>query len=315
LDPDKTYWLNVDGIHEPKVIETVGRVFGLHALVLEDILNTQQKPKFDYYDDDQLFITFKMIGYCPKTREIEVEHVSFILGKNFLISFQEERSKEIFEPISVRLKTSAGKTRKNGADYLLYALMDLVVDNYFLILEQFSENIERLEDSILNTTKQESMTEIYSLKRELLLMRKVVFPLREMISNLIREEAPLITPNTVLYLRDVHDHVSQVIESIDSYRELVASLMDLYLSQAGNRMNNVMKVLTVSSVIFMPLTFIAGILWNEFRQYSRIALAKRILLRLGVYDYSSHGNANLFQEKRLALSAKSIKRLKMSNLF
>lgn len=264
LDPNKTYWLNVDGIHEPKVIETVGKVFGLHPLVMEDILNSQQKPKFEYYDDDQLFITFKMIEYNPYTREIEVEHLSFILGKNFLISFQEERSKEIFEPISARLKASAGKTRKNGADYLLYALMDLVVDNYFLILEQISENIERLEDSIINTTKQKSMTEMYSLKRELMLMRKVIFPLREMISNLIREEAPLITPNTVLYLRDVHDHVSQVIESIDSYRELVASLMDLYLSQAGNRMNNVMKVLTVISVIFMPLTFIAGIYGMNF---------------------------------------------------
>jgi magnesium transporter len=231
---------------------------------MEDILNSQQKPKFEYYDDDQLFITFKMIGYNSITREIEVEHLSFILGKNFLISFQEERSKEIFDPISVRLKTSAGKTRKNGSDYLLYALMDLVVDNYFLILEQMSENIERLEDSIINATKQESMTEIYSLRRELMLMRKVIFPLREMISNLIREEAPLITPNTVLYLRDVHDHVSQVIESIDSYRELVASLMDLYLSQVGNRMNNVMKVLTVISVVFMPLTFIAGIYGMNF---------------------------------------------------
>lgn len=264
LNPDKTYWLNVDGIHEPTVIETVGNVFGLHSLVMEDILNSQQKPKFEYYDDDQLFITLKMIEYNPYTREIEAEQLSFILGKNFLISFQEERSKEVFEPISVRLKTSAGKTRKNGADYLLYSLMDLVVDNYFLILEQISENIERLEDSIINTTKQKSMTEMYSLKRELMLMRKVVFPLREMLSNLIREDAPLITPNTVLYLRDVHDHVSQVIESIDSYRELVASLMDLSLSQAGNRMNNVMKVLTVISVIFMPLTFIAGIYGMNF---------------------------------------------------
>jgi magnesium transporter len=264
LDPDKTYWLNVDGIHEPKVIETVGVIFNLHPLVMEDILNSQQKPKFEYYDEQQLFITFKMIEYNHYTREIEVEHLSFILGKNYLISFQEERSRNIFEPISLRLKTSAGKTRKNGADYLLYALMDLVVDNYFVVLEEMSENIERLEDSIIKTTKQKSMTEIYSMKRELMLMRKVVFPLREMLSNLIREEAPLISANTVLYLRDVHDHVSQVIETIDSYRELVASLMDLYLSQAGNRMNNVMKVLTIISVIFMPLTFIAGIYGMNF---------------------------------------------------
>jgi magnesium transporter len=193
-----------------------------------------------------------------------VEHLSFILGSNYLISFQEERSRDIFDAIDVRLKTSAGKTRKNGADYLLYALMDIVIDNYFVTLEQISENIERLEDEIIKTTKQKSMTEIYGMKRELMLMRKIIFPLRDMLSNLIREEAPLITPNTALYLRDVHDHVTQVIETVDSYRELVASLMDLYLSQAGNRMNNVMKVLTVISVIFMPLTFIAGIYGMNF---------------------------------------------------
>ena len=264
LDPDKTYWLNIDGIHEPKVIETVGKIFGLHPLVMEDILNSHQKPKFEYYNDEQLFVTFKMIEFNPYTHEIEVEHLSFILGKNYVISFQEERTRDIFDPIIQRLKASAGKTRKNGSDYLLYSLMDLVVDNYFLVLEKIAENIERLEDDIINTKKQISMTEMYSIKRELMLMRKIVFPLREMLSNLIREEAPLITPNTALYLRDVHDHVTQVLETIDSYRELVASLMDLSLSQAGNRMSNVMKVLTVISVIFMPLTFIAGIYGMNF---------------------------------------------------
>lgn len=264
LDSDKTYWLNIDGIHEPQVIETVGKVFDLHPLVMEDILNSQQKPKFEYYNDDQLYVTFKMIEYNPYTREIEVEHLSFVLGSNYLITFQEERTREIFEPVTQRLKASAGKTRKNGADYLMYALMDLVVDNYFVVLEQISENIERLEDEIIKTTRQKSMTDIYAMKRELMLMRKIVFPLRDMLSNLIREEAPLISPNTALYLRDVHDHVTQVLETIDSYRELVASLMDLYLSQAGNRMNNVMKVLTVISVIFMPLTFIAGIYGMNF---------------------------------------------------
>ena len=205
-----------------------------------------------------------MIEFNPYTHEIEVEHLSFILGKNYVISFQEERTRDIFDPIIQRLKASAGKTRKNGSDYLLYSLMDLVVDNYFLVLEKIAENIERLEDDIINTKKQISMTEMYSIKRELMLMRKIVFPLREMLSNLIREEAPLITPNTALYLRDVHDHVTQVLETIDSYRELVASLMDLSLSQAGNRMSNVMKVLTVISVIFMPLTFIAGIYGMNF---------------------------------------------------
>ena len=264
LADDHTYWLNVDGIHEPKVIETVGEIFDLHPLIMEDILNTQQKPKFEYYDDEQLFITFKMIEFNPYTREIEVEHLSFILGENFVISFQEERSRDVFNPILQRIKASAGKTRKNGADYLLYSLMDLVVDNYFVVLEQISENMERLEEDIINSVKQKSMTELYGIKRELTLLRKIVFPLREMLLNLIREEAPLITSNTALYLRDVQDHVTQVIETIDSYRELVASLMDLHLSQASSRMNNVMKVLTGISVIFMPLTFIAGVYGMNF---------------------------------------------------
>lgn len=264
LVPEKTYWLNIDGIHEPKVIEMVGKIFDLHPLVMEDILNSHQKPKFEYYNDNQLFVTFKMIEYNPYTHEIEVEHLSFILGANYLITFQEERTRDIFEPVTQRLKASAGKTRKNGADYLLYSLMDLVIDNYFIVLEKISENIERLEDEIIKTTKQKSMTEIYAIKRELMLMRKIIFPLRDMLSSLIREEAPLISTNTAIYLRDVHDHVTQVLETVDSYRELVASLMDLHLSQAGNRMNNVMKVLTVISVIFMPLTFIAGIYGMNF---------------------------------------------------
>lgn len=264
LDPLKTYWLNIDGIHEPKVIETVGKVFDLHPLVMEDILNSHQKPKFEYYNDKQLFVTFKMIEYNPYTHEIEVEHLSFILGSNYLITFQEERTRDIFKPVTQRLKASAGKTRKNGSDYLLYSLMDLVIDNYFIVLEQISENIERLEDEIIKTTRQKSMTEIYAIKRELMLMRKIIFPLRDMLSSLIREEAPLISTNTAIYLRDVHDHVTQVLETVDSYRELVTSLMDLHLSQAGNRMNNVMKVLTVISVIFMPLTFIAGIYGMNF---------------------------------------------------
>jgi magnesium transporter len=264
LKSDKIYWLNIDGIHEPQVIEAVGKIFKLHPLVMEDILNTQQKPKFEYYDDNQLFMTIKMLEYNPYTHEVEVEHLSFILGEKFVVSFQEERTSDIFEPILKRIKASAGKTRKNGADYLLYSLMDLVVDNYFLVLEKLSDNIERLEEDIINNPKPQSLTELYNMKRELTLIRKSIFPLREMIANLLREEAPMITSNTSLYLRDVHDHVTQVLENIDSYRELVASLMDLYLSQVSNKMNNVMKVLTVISVIFMPLTFVAGIYGMNF---------------------------------------------------
>ncbi|MFD1820323.1 magnesium transporter [Pseudarcicella hirudinis] len=262
--PDEIIWLNVDGIHEPKVVETIGHVYGLHPLVMEDIVNTQQKPKFEYFNEDQLFLTLKMIEYNPHTRDIEVEHLNFILGHKYLISFQEERNRDVFENVKIRLKASAGKTRKNGSDYLLYALMDLVVDNYFLVLEKIGEDLERLEEEIIHSARQRSLNELYQMKREVMLMRKIVFPLREMLVGLIREEAPLITENTTIYLRDVYDHVSQVLETIDSYRELITSLMDLYLSQVSNKMNNVMKVLTVISVIFIPLTFLAGIYGMNF---------------------------------------------------
>lgn len=264
LTEEETYWMNVDGIHEPQMIASIGDLFDLHPLMLEDILNTQQKPKFEYYNEEQLFVTFKMIEYNPYTREAEIEHLSLVLGEGYLISFQEERSKDIFEPILLRIKVSAGKTRKNGADYLLYSLIDLVVDNYYSVLDKFSENMEQLEEDIIKNPNPKSLNELYSLKRELTLIRKAIFPLREMLASLIREEAPLITSNTSLYLRDALDHVMQVIETIDSYRDLGASLMDLYLSQVSNKMNNVMKVLTVISVIFMPLTFVAGIYGMNF---------------------------------------------------
>ncbi len=264
LKGDKTHWLNVDGIHEPNLIAIVGNLFNLHPLMLEDVLNTHQKPKFEYYNDEKLFITIKMIDYNPTSREAEIEHLSFVLGNGFVISFQEERTSDIFEPILERIKASAGKTRKNGADYLLYSLIDLVVDNYFAVIEKFSEHLELLEEDIIKNPTQTSLNELYSLKRELTLIRKSIFPLRDLLRDVLREESSLISSNTNLYLRDVLDHVTQVIETVDSYRDLSASLMDLYLSQVSNRMNNIMKVLTVISVIFIPLTFVAGVYGMNF---------------------------------------------------
>ncbi len=262
---DQVTWLNVDGIHEVKLIESIGKHFHLHPLMLEDILNTQQKPKFEYFDNDQqLYTTLKMLEYNPYNREVAVEHVSLVLGESILISFQEEKQRDIFEAVLQRVKKSVGKTRKNGADYLFYCLIDSVVDNYFLVLDKLADHLETLEEEVINTPKARSVNELYALKRELTLMRKHVWPLRETMNALIREESSLISANTILYLRDVNDHVNQVLETIDSYRELIASLLDLYLSSVSNKMNNVMKVLTVISVIFMPLTFVAGVYGMNF---------------------------------------------------
>ncbi|AQG79063.1 magnesium/cobalt transporter CorA [Spirosoma montaniterrae] len=258
-------WIDVDGIHEPKVVEALGQQFRLHPLLLEDVMNTEQKPKIDLYDDTIVFVTLKNLHHSGQRQEIETEHVSFVLGKGFLISFQEERRKDIFEPVIERIRASAGKTRRNGADYLLFALMDLIVDHYFLITERIGEKMDELEDYIIQErANQQTLATLYTLKRELAHIRRVVNPLRDIVGVLLREESDLIRPGTVPYLRDLADHVSQIIELLESYREQIAGLMDVYYSIVNNRMNSVMKTLTIVSAIFIPLTFIAGIYGMNF---------------------------------------------------
>lgn len=265
---DRINWLNVDGIHQSGVVAEIGRYYGLHPLLLEDVLNTQQKPKFDFYGEDLLFVVVKWLEFNPFSREVEAEHVSLVLGNQYVLSFQEERERDIFTSVRERLLASAGKTRTNGADYLLYALLDTVVDNYLLVTEKLGERIEALEEELFQNPRERVINDLYAVKRELMLMRKAVFPLRELVNTLLREtteeETPLITANTRLYLRDVSDHVTQTIDTLDNYRELIASLMDLYQSTVSNRLNNTMRVLTVISVIFMPLTFVAGIYGMNF---------------------------------------------------
>ncbi|WP_128544135.1 magnesium/cobalt transporter CorA [Larkinella soli] len=258
-------WLNVDGIHEPQVIERIGQQYKLHALLLEDVMNTQQKPKMEQYDGAYLYVTLKMIYMNSASKEVESEHLSFVLGEKYLVSFQEERKSDIFQPVLDRIVASAGKTRRNGSDYLLYALMDLVVDHYFVVLDNIGERLETLENSIIQqVASQQTLTRLYALKRDITLMRKFVWPVRELINSLMLEESEMIRPTTVPFLRDLYDHVVQVLDTIDSYRELANGLVDLYLSTLSNRMNSVMKTLTIFSAIFMPLTFIVGIYGMNF---------------------------------------------------
>jgi magnesium transporter len=266
-DPQSPYvnWLNVDGIHEQKVVSTIGQSYHLHPLLLEDVMNTEQKPKIDLYDDTVVYVTLKMLHHSRQRQEIDVEHISLILGKNYLISFQEERTNDVFEPVIDRIKASSGKTRRNGADYLLYALMDVIVDHYLLITERIGEKMDELEEEIVKErANQQTMAVLYTLKRELTFIRRTVYPLRDMIGVLLREESPLIQHSTLPYLRDLADHVNQIVESLDSYRELISGLMDVYYSIVSNRMNSVMKTLTIVSAIFIPLTFIAGIYGMNF---------------------------------------------------
>jgi magnesium transporter len=255
-------WLDIDGVHQTEILEVVGAHANLHPLVIEDIHNTYQRPKVEDYED-YLYIVLKMISWDGDSTEIQAEQVSLILGQNYVLSFKEDPG-DIFDPIRTRLREGKGRLRKLGADYLAYSLLDQVVDHYFLVLENLGEQIEDLEEELVTNPDASTLQTIHHLKRELIFLRKSVWPLREAISSLERGESPLFKPETLVYLRDVYDHTIQVIDTIETFRDMVSGMLDIYLSSVSNRMNEVMKVLTIIATIFIPLTFIAGIYGMNF---------------------------------------------------
>lgn len=261
---DKTTvtWINIDGLHEVEIIEKLGSHFGLHPLLLEDILNTDQRPKMEDYGD-YIFVVLKMLYPGENMDEIEAEQVSLILGSNFVISLQ-EREGDVFDPVRDRIRKSKGRIRKAGADYLAYALLDSIVDNYFLILENVGEKIEDTEQQLAANPSQETLQYIRELKNEMIFLRKSIWPLRELISGLQRCESTLIHESTGAYLRDVYDHTIQIIDTVESYRDMISGMVDIYLSSISNKMNEVMKVLTIFASIFIPLTFVAGLYGMNF---------------------------------------------------
>ena len=255
-------WLDIDGVHQAELLEAVGVHVGLHPLVVEDIHNTYQRPKVEDYEN-YLYIVLKMISWNEEMKEVQAEQVSLILGKNYVISLKEDPG-DIFDPVRLRLREGKGRIRKLGVDYLAYSLLDQVVDNYFLVLENLGEQIEDLEDELISNPDASTLQTIHHLKRELIFLRKSVWPLREAISSLERGESPLFQPETLVYLRDVYDHTIQVIDTIETFRDMVSGMLDIYLSSVSNRMNEVMKVLTIIATIFIPLTFIAGVYGMNF---------------------------------------------------
>jgi len=256
-------WINIDGIHEIETLEKLGDCFGLHPLTLEDILNTDQRPKIEDYGE-YIFIVLKMLYPDDDTGEILAEQVSLVLGQNFVISFQ-EREGDIFNSVRERIRSGKGRIRKMGADYLVYSLLDSIVDNYFIILEKLGERIELLEEKLITNPVPETINLIHKLKREMIFLRRSVWPLREVIGSIERGESSLIKGSTNIYLRDVYDHTIQVIDTIETFRDILSGMLDIYLSSVSNRLNAVMKVLTIIATIFMPLTFIAGIYGMNFK--------------------------------------------------
>ncbi|MCW4005617.1 MAG: magnesium/cobalt transporter CorA [Candidatus Bathyarchaeota archaeon] len=256
-------WINVDGLQGIDVIERLGRQFNVHPLVLEDIVNTNQRPKIEDFTD-HLYIVLRMLRYDKEANEVISEQLSLLLGANWVISFQETEG-DVFDNIRDRIKNSKGKIRKSGADYLAYALIDAVVDNYFSILENIGETVEDIEDELLTNPQPTTLKKIHGLKRQILLLRKSIWPLREVANAMERGESKLINKTTSIYLRDVYDHTIQVIDAVETFRDMLSGMLDIYLSSVSNKMNEVMKVLTIIATIFIPLTFIAGIYGMNFQ--------------------------------------------------
>ncbi len=257
------HWVNLVGIHDVAMVEQIGSAAGLDTLALEDLLNTEHRPKVEVFDDT-LLIILKMLGFDRESGTLVSEQVSIALGHNLVVSFQ-ERPWDIFDGVRERLQTTRGRMRHRGPDYLAYALIDAVVDGYFVLLEQLTDRAEELEDELADRPQRATLRRIHRFRRDLIVLRKAVWPLREVVAALERDGAELIDERTAPFLRDLYDHIIQVIETVETLRDTVAGLLDLYLSSVGQRTNEIMKVLTVMATIFIPLTFLAGVYGMNFR--------------------------------------------------
>jgi magnesium transporter len=262
VTPQSVTWLNLDGLHDVKRIETLGSAFALHPLILEDILNTDHRPKLEV-GEGFLFLVAKMLTLHPGRGEILSEQISFIVGPGYVLSFQEKPG-DLFDSLRQRIYADQGRVRKMGADYLAYRLLDTIVDHYFVILEQMGDQIEKLEEELLARPDRQLLHRIHLAKREMILLRRAVWPLREVISGLQRADSGNITPAVQPFLRDLYDHTIQIIDTVETYRDVITGLLDLYLSSISNRMNEIMKVLTIMSTLFIPLTFLVGVYGMNF---------------------------------------------------
>jgi magnesium transporter len=264
-DTPSTSWINVDGIHEMGIVEKIGKHYDIHPLILEDIVNTGQRPKIEDFGD-YIFIVMNILTYDEKTKDLDAEQVSFILREDCLITFKESNGKnDVFEEVRVRIRNGKGRVRRMGTDYLAYTLIDSIVDNYFTILEKMGEDIDSLEDTLISNSNIKCLKDINKLKKELLFVRKAIWPLREVLGSLERSESSLIKKKTKIYLKDVYDHIIQVIDMVEALRDILSEMIDIYLSSISNTLPEVMKVLTIISTIFIPLTFLAGVYGMNFK--------------------------------------------------
>jgi magnesium transporter len=292
---ESVMWINVGGVHQVDIDETLGKQFLLHPLLLEDVANTDQRPKLDDYET-YCYLVIKMLSLTDR-KEISVEQVSLVLGRNYVISFQENGT-DVFHPVRDRLRGGKGRLRQSGADYLLYALVDAIVDQYFAVLEFLGEKIEAVQHAVVDDPEPETLNDIHALKRQLLFLRRAVWPLRDAMNNLSRSDCPFLHEPTKVFFRDVHDHVVQIVDTIETLREMVSASLDIYLSSVSYRLNAVMRVLTVITTIFMPLSFIASIYGMNFEHMPELQSRWGYPLVLGVMTAVGVGMLLLFKKKR-----------------
>ncbi|MCD4776001.1 MAG: magnesium/cobalt transporter CorA [Candidatus Aegiribacteria sp.] len=289
-------WINVDGIHDTGTIEKIGEFFNIHSLTVEDIVNTMQRPKFEDFDS-YLFIVLKMLSYSDISTGMETEQVCVILGDNYVITFQEKPG-DVFDTVREQIRGCRGRIRKAGADYLAYALIDAVVDSYFMILETIGDQIEDIEDQVITNPDPDKVTKIHRFKRAMLFMRRTVWPLREEIALLEKSGSELVREPTAVFLRNLYDHTIQVIDTVETYRDIISGMHDMYLSSVSNRMNQVMKVLTIIATIFIPLTFISGVYGMNFRYMPEIDWKYGYYAILGIMLVVSLGMLTYFRKKK-----------------
>ncbi len=297
-------WVDIQGLGTHEYLIKIAEIFKLHPLLLEDVVNVPQRPKIEDYKDKLLIIAHYV---TPTYNEdgFVTQQVGFVLGKEYLVTFQEDKN-DCFNPVGDRLKIAKGKLRTSGVDYLTYLLLDAIIDSYFPVLEDYGERIEDLEDRIILNPSKHTLQDVYDVRRELLSLRRSIWPLRNVLNILIRDDNDLISADVQIYLRDCYDHVIQILDIIETYRELASSLMDVYLSSMSNKMNEVMNVLTIISTIFIPLTFIAGVYGMNFEnmpelsgQYNYfICLIVMLLIGIGsIIFFKKRGWFNLFSQK------------------
>ncbi|MBE9030740.1 magnesium/cobalt transporter CorA [filamentous cyanobacterium LEGE 11480] len=263
IDTESVSWIDLQGIGNEAILQQVGQVFELHPLMLEDVVNVPQRPKVEEYDD-QLLLIARMVRCQTHSDSFITEQVSFILGDNYLLTVQEIPAHDCFSPVRARILAAKGSIRRMGADYLLYTLFDAIIDGFFPVLESYGERLEILEDEVVTNPSRQTLEKIHRMKRELLTLRRSIWPQRDALSSLIRDSSELISDDVRIYLRDCYDHTVQVLDMVETYREVASSLMDVYLSSVGNKMNEIMKFLTIVSSIFIPLSFIAGVYGMNF---------------------------------------------------